>query len=549
MIEVGSNAGYVHNQRQGTGLATVLPTGTNSEEFSLFANRQQLAKQEALKARKAEADAARDALTKFNPERWFKHEEIIQPMMNDWVEKGAQMMAKGQNPWRDVTPEAQAWRKQQMEIQGIANTSKQMKELATKVQADINGSDADAYDLASVKAQKDYFDMDPRVVAKQGVLPPPLIKARPTADIQDFYGKLMGEVNGRRGEVPLNDNDRWDIVDETMRNPANQQKLMPSLMSALAIMPPNERADLHSRAQALGKSDIEVLQYDQVKLHEKPGKPFKLAEWIDDGVKELKVPYNEYQGTKAASKKVDEKEFEKNSMERATVMLTNPTALQEYSKLLPWPTGMNETDYKAIAIPDLAKRMRGMVATQNEYKILPSAAGDEDKKASGMQWLANIKDPNPDKNVEAAGYLLTAKDIFPGMQVVSAEVKPTQLGTKIEKQPDGTYKDVGTPINELVIKAEGKENLQKIKEKVMVDGVPEDQINIEQVGTEDILRIPITDRTENALLKMHDRAYDEMKAAYRGPLEQRKPISLKGILGGSQKGKQKKTQVQSNDKF
>lgn len=516
MIEVGGQSGYVHNQRQGTGLATVLPTGTNSEEFALYARGAAAAKDAAQKARKAEADAARDALTKFNPDRWFKHEAIIQPMMNDWVDKGAQMMAKGQNPWRDVTPEAQAWRKQQLEIEGIANTSKQMKEIADKVRADVNGSDPNAYDLASIQQQADYFDMDPRDVAKNGILPPPLIKARPMMDLQDFYSKTMAEVNGRRGDVALNDADRWAIVDESMMNPTNQQTLMPSLQSALAIMPPKERADLKARAQALGKSEIEVLGYDQVKLHEKAREPFNLQKWVDAGVADLKVPYNEYQGTKAASKKVDEKEFEKIALEKAAVMFTDPQALNDYEKLLPWPAGMNETDYKAIAIPDLAKRMRGMVATQNEYKILPSAAGDEDKKNSGLDWLKDVKSSDPAKFNEAAGFLLTANAIVPGMTVTKAEVRANPTGT-----PD------------LVIWTQGKENLMKVKEEFMNNGVPEDRINIEQRGTEDVISIFITPDTENALLRMHDRAYDEMKTPYRGPLEVKKK-TLSGILGGGQ---------------
>jgi hypothetical protein len=436
-----------------------------------------------------------------------------------------------------------------LEIEGIANTSKQMKEMADKVRADVNGSDPNAYDLSSLQAQAAYSDLDPRDVAKNGILPPPLIKARPMMDLQDFYSKTMSEVNLRRGEIELNDADRWAIVDESMRNPTNQQTLMPSLQSALLIMPPKERDALKARADALGKSEIEMLGYDQVKLHEKARKPFNLQEWVDAGVADLKVPYKDYQGTKTTSRTVDEKEFDQIALEKATVMFTDPQALKDYEKLLPWPAGMNETDYKALAIPDLAKRMRGMVATSTSYGILPSAAGDEDKKTSGLEWLANIRSGDPDKYVEAAGYVLTAKDIFPGMQVISAEVKPTQIGSKVAKQPDGSFKEVGTPINEFVIRAEGKEALQKIKEKVMLDGVPEDQIQITQMGTDDFIRIPITDRTENALLRIHDRAYDEMKTAYRGPLQERKPISLKGAFGKQGKQTSAPSSNSANDKF
>jgi hypothetical protein len=564
MIEVGGQAGYVHNQRQGTGLATVLPTGTNSEEFGIYTRKAMADKEAALKAKKAEADAAREALTKFNPDRWFKHETIIQPMMNDWIDKGAQMMAKGQNPWRDVTPEAQAWRKQQLEIEGIANTSKQMKEMADKVRADVNGSDPGAYDLASLQAQAKYSDMDPRDVAKNGILPPPLIKARPMMDLQDFYGKTMAEVNQRRGDVPLNDADRWAIVDESMRNPTNKQTLMPSLQSALLIMPPKDRDALKARADALGKSEIEVLGYDQVKLHEKARKPFDLQEWIDSGVKEISVPYNDITGTKTSTKYVDNKEFDKIALEKAKIMFTDPRALQgyedllprpvglnqsdvkritdygmflpdaqlgpnvtdyralkDYEKLLPRPESMNDTDYKALAISDLAKRMRNMKATEYKRSILPSAAGDEDKKTSGMQWLENIKSDKPELFNEATGYLLTAGAIVPGMKVDNAEVRAT---------PDG--------IRDLVIWTKGKENLMKVKEEFMNEGVPDDRINIEQKGTSDILTIRITPDTENALLRMHDRAYDEMKTAYRGPLEVKK-ATLSGL--GFGKGQTKTT--------
>lgn len=514
---VGTNQGVVHNQKQGTGLATILPT-PNTDQFQLIAREKRALNEGLAKEKRAEAAAALKGITDFNPERWFKHEATIQPMMNEWMSQGAKMMATGENPWRSVKPEAIEWRKKKMEIEGIANASAQTKDMYIATKNKVDGAEPDKYDAASIQALVNHFDKDVVDIAKDGIVPPPLMQRTPFANLQKTWSETMGEINSRREDVPLNDNDRWKIVRETLSNPAIGEKLAEATTSAMAQLTANERTNLEGRAKQLGRPAHEVMSYDLVKRYEVMPEPFDFNKWINAGAKSFEVPYTDWKGADSFSRRPDKKELETIARTQAENMLTaDIEALEGYKEILPMKTGELDGSYKARAIPDLTKRLIQMKATETASGVTASGQGKQDQIDSGRQWIKDMLSKDPAAYGEAANFLFTTTNIIPGMVVTNTNVRPSTAG-----------------YDELWIELDGRPTVEKMKETALEAGLPVDKIEMEQVGAKSTMKIPITIDTENALLRLHDQAFNETKVAYKGKGVTAKP-TLSTLGGGDTK--------------
>lgn len=513
MVEIGTTQGMVHDPlQQGVGLATVLQGDRALDTLDrLGAERRAVARQEKEKKR-AELEGAYDTMLKMNPERWMKHEKLVQDMQRSWIDEGASMMRKGENPWKSTTPAAVEFRKKQAEILGLAQTSKQMQALWDNNRQKIM-ADPEKYDAGMIKANAAFTDMDPREVIKQGLTPPPLMQKKPFLNLQDTVSKGMSEVNKTMNGQPIGDNDRWKISREFLSNPAIADDLNEAAASAIAQMTPADKDNIEKRARTLGKAPQEVLVYDFVNRYADKQKPFDFNEWINEGVTKVAVPYKEWKGAESFSKKVDSAEFNNVVRNRAQVMLADPEALREYERELPRDPTWNDGEYKQRASEHLARRLKGLVATQEEAGITAQGQGKKDLQDSRNLWLKNIESNDPAEHNEALGFLASAPGILPGMTVQNGEIVKSTAG-----------------YNELRLFLAGNLEYKDVKKTMQQAGIPVEENQVESRQTNTVITVPITTNTENALLRLHDHAFEDTKAPYKGPINNPKP-DLNSLLG------------------
>lgn len=520
---LGTNVGSVHKQRQGTGYATILQSDNLAlKDFLLQDDREQAAKAAALSAKqKAHADAMK-SLTDFNPERWLKHDKEIQTRMDDWVSQGAKIIANGGNPSNGMDPGSVEWRRKRAEIEALSKASMQMKDMFTATRGKIDGSEADKYDPDAIVQMKDYFDMPIGDIVKSGVLPPPLLQAKPSLNLQKTWTSLSKDLYDAKKDKPITDAEKWDFVRASM---ANDPEINEAAVSYLYNLPADERQRYADLEKKTGRSQIELVNYDFMTRYEPGKEPFDLNKFIQQGVDSIDVPYGEYKTPDKFGKYVKKDDFKKIATQKAQVMLADPAFLNEYQKILkmgtevvdrqlpilpgvPAPTfraKINETEgtYRARAVVDLANRMMDMKAKSTASGITDKGEGEKKQAVSADQWLRDIKSGDKDRQARSANFLFEAKGILGNMNISQAEVLDEFATSTVRAASDAPM--AGTKYLRLTL--EGPQNRQKIEEQVMEAGYSKKDIQFETMGAQTSLLLPINDNTENALLRLHDKAY------------------------------------------
>lgn len=511
---VGTSAGSVHKQRQGTGLATVLGPSISAKDFAYLDNQDQAGLAAAKKAKADTLAAAKQKILEFNPERWLKHELEVRDMQTKWVDQGAKLLNSGTNPYNGTDEASIRWRNERDRIEAYANASTQMKDMFKALRGKIDGSDPDKYDPETIKAINDYFDTPVKDVVEKGILPPELMQKKPTANLQKSWVGLVTDLQTRTGQGEFSDKERFDFITQST---ANSEDLNEAAQSYFANLPKAVQDDYKARSQSTGRAITDLVHYDFMKRYEK-NQPFDLNKFIQQGADSVDVPYSEVRTPSGFGKYVDTKELSKIANTKAMVMLTDPTALQEYESLLPRGENENDGAYRTRAIGDLTKRIKDLKSTSTLYGKTEKGEGDAEVTASGERWLQDLK--GSDKNVsnEAAGYLFQTPGIF-GLQVDKALVldHPLQAGPR-----------------NLVVTLKGKLSLEKVQKEILDPLGVKDGYEYKSMGADGELIIPINDKTDNALLKLHDKAFKDTKIKYKGPHNE---WNVDGIINQSKTAK------------
>lgn len=515
---LGTGVGSVHKQRQGTGLATILPGSESLKDFIRLDDQEGAAKAMAAKQKAAAQQDARQKMLKFNPERWLKHEVELGSMQEKWIDEGANLMNAGVNPDNGTDAASVAWRKKQAQIQAYSEASMQVKELHKVTRGKIEGSEADKYDPESIKAIQDYFDTPISKIVEDGILPPTLVQRKPTANLQKSWVGLVSDLQARTGQGEFADPDRWAFIQQSI---ANAPDLQEAANSYFANLPQIAQDDYKARAQANGKSIQELIHYDFMKRYEKGREPFDLNKFIQQGADSIDVPYTQTQTPSGFGTYVDKKELGQIAGEKALIMLTSsPEALQTYESILPMRENEAEGEYRQRAIADLSKRLQGLKSTKTVSGVTDRGQDGKDQDDSANRWLRDLRSPDAQLNTEAAGYLYQAKDVN-GMYIRDASVVDIP-GNPLTGGP-------GFGRN-LVINLEGKPTLKEVREKILDEIGAPDNVEYKTEGTNGQIIIPITDTSENALLKFHDKAFKDTKRKYSGPITTR---TVEDIMSGS----------------
>lgn len=515
---LGTNAGRVHDQHQGTGLATVLQGDRALDTYDY------LAAQERTKnaAKKKDLEDAQNAIIKFNPDRWFKHEQVIQQAVDSWHQEGAEITAGKTNPWTATDQKSVDWRKKYVEISGLAQGSKQAQGYFEDIKDKMNGAEPDKYTLTSVKNALDYADTDIREIVGKGMLPPPLEQTRPMVQLQDHFSKVMGAINPTLNGNPLSEEDRIKIVKQTLNDPKMSQSLGESFAALYKQMDPQQMAGVEKRAKDAGLSLMEQTGLDYVDRYADQRKPFNYDTWKKGALERVDVAYKEWRGSDNFSKKVDQAEFVKNTNTiAADSFYGDERALSDYEKVLPRKAGETDGAYQQRATKHLGQKLRDETATQQMAGVTDKGDGDAKVKLSQDNWLRDIQSPNPEQYREAAGYVFQTGDVLGNMTVAKSEV--------IRGAADANHVNVD---NYLHLTLQGDLSLKDVKSQ-LPDEVGTTITEVQQRGTETEVDIPITPQTENYLLTIHNKRIKQTGIPYQGAFRQTPPKTLRDIFKGS----------------
>lgn len=514
---VGSSSGSVHKQRQGTGLATILEGDRALDTYDGLAalDRGKVAKKQA------QLDAARAAMLKFQPERWFKHENAVKTALAEWVNEGAQIMADSEvDPYTSTDQRSVDWRTKQIEIFGLAQGTVQMQKNWHDDQVKISGADPGAYTPASLADRADYYDLDPKKVMKEGLLPPPLVKTKPFLNVQEHISKVMGAINPTLNGNTLTDVDRWGIVKETLANPAVADDLNESLNNMFQQMRPEEQLDLNRRATAAGRSVPEQAAYDFVTRYETQRKAFNYDTWKKSLVDRVTVPYKKWDGADSFSKKVDEAEIQKIiSPIVRDAFVGDDRALAEYEAVLPRTPGITDQVYRDQAEKHLAGQIRKEIATQEEAGVTVRGQDKKDFMQSGKDWLAAMLSPDSEFFNEAAGYVYQAGDVLGNMTISGSNV--VRASSEDNQMPYPVWR----------VKLQGDLTLKDVKSQ-LPDEVGTEITEVQQMGTETLIEIPVTKKTENFMLSIHDKKLKQTGIPFQGALRTT-PTKTLDQMGGT----------------
>lgn len=501
MVTPGSSTGSVHRQQQGTGKATILQGDRALDTFDLLSAEDRTIARQEKAAEKAKMDSAYDAMIKFDPEHWYKHDNQVRTALNAWHNKGAELMASGINPWKGTDEKSLEWRKEQIKVASLAQASKQMQERFTATRQKLDGADPNEYTSASLKNNYDWFNTDLEKVVSEGLLQPELSKRKPFIGLQDFFSKTMQPLNQKRNGKPYSQDELWDIAKTTVADPETADDLAITFKSALAQMDEKEQADVKRRAQAAGVSIPQQMAYDYASRYAIEQKPFSYDDWKKVALGRVEVPYREWKGSENFSKRVDKAELEKitNSVAR-DMFVADDRALLEYESVLPRKQNETDGDYKKRAIADLAQDLRNQTATQELAGQTDAGKDKANQTASEKLWLENMMSVDTEKNKEAVGYLMHTPGLFPGLTVENGAIYEDQPGKR-----------------ELKLYLAGNLEYAKVKTVMEQNGLPIEQEQIEPRSTNTIVTVPITDQTENWLLRLHDKAFKDTKQPYQGP--------------------------------
>lgn len=523
MDGVGTKQGYVHEQRQGTGLATVLTGGDLAAKTAMgFAEADMLER----KKKKADADAAAAAalteMQKFDPEMWYEHDAELKGQVNEWHNKGTQLLQAGVDPMKSLNPAAVEWRKQQGRIRAMSRYSMQRKQEFDITRKELDGAQANKYTSESIAAIKEYFDKPLDKSVEDQSLPPQLIERTPYVNRTDTWGKITAEWNKQNPGVDLPD----DEIDTRAKAILNEPELGPQLQrsydSSLALMPEPERQAIKDRADGAGRSVYQQMAVEDAKRTMINRAPFDMAQFEKKGVDAINPSTYSTSGPLGSSTGVDMKKLKAQAdIVASSTIESDPRALKAYDKpgLLP-RDGDNDEEYKARLRPYLAQRLVDM--TEQNRASAQTEKGKEAKeiKESGKLWLQHMISGERQYYDEAAKYLFMMKGVIGNMNVTDVQVEEKMVNKE--------------PYLELVLKVEGAPELKKSNQmEGLIPGSAEEQAaeekaiqesldqmgvkgDYQQLGTERVVRVPITINNENQLLQLYQMRYNQQKQPYTG---------------------------------
>jgi hypothetical protein len=425
---VGTDIGNVHKQRQGTGFATILPTG---DEIGYY---YKLSDEQKNKA-KAKVAAKNEALSKLKQpnDYWYRHDSELKTNVEEIQNAGTALLEKGINPFTDGSQEALEFRKKYDRSMQLAAASKQIKSQYEKYSTDLSNGNPDDYDDAAIAQIDDFYGKPLSEIVDKNMVPPHLMKKRPYQDAFNFMGKNMTEWSrGWNGNIP-NDDKVFDFVDALVQDPANRENMIRTYGAKLAQMPPQEKEWVMARAKKEMVEPHVIMAVDDANRWKEMKKPFSPLELLKKGADAVESGLNYVVNSNPnyASKSFNKKDMEK-SLDTVTAALFNerPEWFDYYEQRVQRDPSENDGEYATRVMAALKEDIRPLVALNTESKLTDRGKDEKDFLSKRNDWIRDLRSTDPIKKSAAAQWV-TNMSIFGNLNVENASIAHDMFGAKL----------------------------------------------------------------------------------------------------------------------
>lgn len=268
---LGSRQGTVHNQRQGTGLASVFNGNqalntylglAKEQRENEFVEAQTKAKAEAAKA--ADLKAAKKELTEFSPEYYYRHDKAKGTHLDEFKNMGAELLQRGINPYTGNDEQSQAFRKKGDQLKKMSAYSLQIKDQLEGTRTLLQ-KDPDKYSDASVlnlsKFEKTPLD---KIVSENMEMPTLELKS-PTLSAVKNVRTMIDDHIKNTGNKYMSDADVTNTIDRYFGDPGLSGELSKIYQDKYNAMEPDVQKAYREKAAAKGYDVTKAIAIDDLR--------------------------------------------------------------------------------------------------------------------------------------------------------------------------------------------------------------------------------------------------------------------------------------------
>lgn len=547
---IGSNLGQVYTGQQGNQLATVLGPSRALASYEGYA-----AKKSADKA-KDSADLSKGMMEVKPEETWHFYSADQQRAWEGWVNKGAEMMPKG-NPFKRYDKDAIQWQIEGSRLKAANENIKQAKSLWDKAMGDIN-SRGDEYTDEYKEKIKNFAANNPLDVIASGKFDFPQAEFKnPSTIHQDYMVNGLGNLEKAAGDNVLTDRDFNNYSVSYFSTPEAEKNVVAAKQMFSSLDQETQNAYISEAQNTPGFNGQGWLAYanDQLKSrYKKPaldiaGDALAIANKAELSTTESSIE-DLSQVTKSSSKS-----YLKNqafpTQQATSYFAKNAWALNEpqYMEALGVDPNLPLEERKKKAIVAMSKQIKDNIATKSEFSI--SRAGgnvsDSEARANYDKWRINLTSQDKAKSTEAANWLVQGLGVDKS-QVTSAFVSGGDYNLNAEGKRAYDQYTMGKPdrkvkVLQIVFKGQAemenaRENFFKEAEKASDDTGYTDLMkyyrNESKFGT--VLKVPITPENEQILKRIHGQTLKQTKEPFEPIGKSMQQQEIKDYFNSTTKG-------------
>lgn len=526
---IGSNLGQAYTGQQGNQLATVLGPSRALASYEGYA-----AKKAADKA-KDSADLSKGMMDVKPEEVWHYYSGAQNKTWEDWVNKGANMMPKG-NPFKRYDDEAIQWQIEGSRIKAANENIKQAKALWDKAMGDIN-TRGDEYTDEYKEKVKNFAVNNPVDVIASGKFDFPQAEFKnPSTIHQDYMVNGLGNLEKAAAGNVLTDRDFNNYSISYFSTPEAEKNVVAAKQMFESLDEATKNAYIAEAQDTPGFNGQGWLAYANDQLKNRYKKPpldiaadaVAIANKAELSTTESSIEDRSKVTTLSAKSYLKNQAYP--TQQATSYFAKNAWALNEpqYMEALGVDPTLPLEERKKKAIVAMSKQIKDNIATKSQYGLSRAGSGnvsDSEARANYDKWRINLTSSDKAKSTEAANWLVQGLGVDRS-QVTSAFVSGSEYNLNTEgKRAYDQYK-LGKPggsvkVLQVVFKGQAemenaRESFFKEAEKASDDTGYTDLMkyyrNESKFGT--VLKIPITVENEQILKRIHSQTIKQTKEPF-----------------------------------
>lgn len=526
-------SGQVYTGQQGNQLATVLGPSRALASYEGYA-----AKKAADKAKDA-ADLSKGMMDIKPEETWHFYSSDQQRAWEGWVNKGAEMMPKG-NPFKRYDKDAIQWQIEGSRLKAANENIKQAKALWDKAMGDIN-SRGDEYTDEYKEKVKNFAANNPLDVIASGKFDFPQAEFKnPSTIHQDYMVNGLGNLEKAAGDNVLTDRDFNNYSISYFSTPEAEKNVVAAKQMFSSLDQETQNAYISEAQNTPGFNGQGWLAYanDQLKnRYKKPALDIAGDALAIANKAELSTTESEIEDLSQVIKS-SSKSYLKNqafpTQQATSYFAKNAWALNEpqYMEALRVDPNLPLEERKKKAIVAMSKQIKDNIATSSKYKLSRGGSGnvsDSEARANYDKWRINLTSEDKAKSTEAANWLVQGLGVDKS-QVASAfvsggEYNLNEKGKRAYDQYTMGKPDRKVKVLQIVFRSQAEmedarnkmyDELKKGSDNYSGGKAYNDLIdyyrNESKFGT--VLKVPITPENEQILKRIHGQTLKQTKEPF-----------------------------------